>query len=125
MDVGAIVLIEAQRGNDESRSPSGVADSTAAAKFAGEALAFVDVLGRSVVEHTVGWLRSANVKCTSLIVHSDLATSLPVFRQACGDLSIRVAEQEARRRQRAPAVLLHRDNSIVQEPATPPQNPQH
>lgn len=34
-------------------------------------------------------------------------------------------EQEARRRQRAPAVLLHRDNSIVQEPASRPQNPQH
>lgn len=92
MDVGAIVLIEAQRGNDESRSPSGVADSTAAARFAGGAPAFVDVLGRSVLEHTVDRLRSANLKCTSLIVHSDLATSLPVFRQACGDLSIRVAD---------------------------------
>jgi Flp pilus assembly protein TadD len=33
-------------------------------------------------------------------------------------------DQEARRRQRAPAVLLHRDNSIVQEPISPPQNTQ-
>jgi Flp pilus assembly protein TadD len=31
-------------------------------------------------------------------------------------------EQEARRRQRAPAVLMRRDNSIVQEPVSPPQN---
>jgi Flp pilus assembly protein TadD len=31
-------------------------------------------------------------------------------------------EQETRRRQRAPAVLLRRDNSIVQEPVSPPQN---
>ncbi len=31
-------------------------------------------------------------------------------------------EQEARRRQRGPAVLLRRDSSIVQEPITPPQN---
>jgi Flp pilus assembly protein TadD len=33
-------------------------------------------------------------------------------------------EQEARRRQRAPAVLLRRDNSIVQEPISPPRNTQ-
>jgi Flp pilus assembly protein TadD len=31
-------------------------------------------------------------------------------------------EQETRRRQRAPAVLLRRDNSIVQESVSPPQN---
>jgi Flp pilus assembly protein TadD len=31
-------------------------------------------------------------------------------------------EQEARRRQRTPAVLLRRDNSVVQEPVSPPQN---
>lgn len=31
-------------------------------------------------------------------------------------------EQETRRHQRAPAVLLHRDNSIVEEPVSPPQN---
>jgi len=34
------------------------------------------------------------------------------------------AEREVRRRQRAPAVLLRRDNSVVQEPTSPPQNPQ-
>jgi len=34
------------------------------------------------------------------------------------------AEQEMRRRQRAPAVLLRRDNSVVQEPISPAQNPQ-
>jgi Flp pilus assembly protein TadD len=33
-------------------------------------------------------------------------------------------DQEARRRQRAPAVLLRRDNSIVQERVSPPQNTQ-
>jgi Flp pilus assembly protein TadD len=31
-------------------------------------------------------------------------------------------EREARRQQRAPAVLLRRDNSVVQEPSSPPQN---
>jgi len=35
------------------------------------------------------------------------------------------AEQEIRRRQRSPAVLLRRDNSVVQDPISPPQNPQH
>ncbi len=34
------------------------------------------------------------------------------------------SEQRARRRERAPAVLLRRDNSVVQEPSTPPQNNQ-
>jgi NDP-sugar pyrophosphorylase family protein len=91
VDVGAIVLVEAQSQIDESSSPSSVADFTAATSFAGEALSLVDVLGRTLVEHTIDRLRSAEVKITSLVVHPDIAQSIPAFRRPLGNLNICVA----------------------------------
>lgn len=90
MDVGAIVIVEAERRIDESPSPS-VAESNSETAFAGGTLSFIDLFGRSVLEHIIEKLLRAQVKLTSLIVRPELANSLPVFRGVSGDLTVRVA----------------------------------
>lgn len=92
MDVGAIVIVEAPSGIDESASEPSAAGLNSAALLAGEPLAFVDLLGRSLLEHTIDRLLSAHVKVKSLVVHPDVATSMPTFRRPLGNLSVRVAE---------------------------------
>lgn len=91
MDVGAIVIVEAERRNDESLSLS-VAELNSATVFAGGPLSFVDLFGRSVLEHVLERLLSEDVKLTSLIVHPSVAKSIPVFRGALGNITVRVAE---------------------------------
>ncbi len=92
VDVGAIVIVEEESRTDESPSPSSVADLTTAAPFAEGPIAFIDLLGRSVLEHTIERLRSMHVKVTSLIVPPHLATSIPVFRAPLGNVNVRVAD---------------------------------
>lgn len=93
MDVGAIVLVEAQSRSDESSSSSSkVADSNSVQTFAGESLAFVDVLGRSMLEHAIDRLLNAGVKLTSLVLDPEIASSIPVFRRPMGNLTLRVAD---------------------------------
>jgi hypothetical protein len=60
--------------------------------FAGEALAFTELLGRSVLEHTLDRLLAIDVKFISLVVHPDLATSIPAFRRPVENLAVRVAD---------------------------------
>ena len=52
MDVGAIVIVEAQRWIDESPSPS-VAELDSATVFAAGTFAFVDLLGRCLLERII------------------------------------------------------------------------
>ena len=92
MDVGAIVIVEAQGRTDESPSQSSVTEFSSATSFAGGTPAFIDLLGRSVLEHAIDRLLTAHVKFTSLIVHPDLAASIPVFRRPMGNLTMRVAD---------------------------------
>lgn len=92
MDVGAIVLVEVQSRTDQSSSSGKVVDSNSTTSFAGEPLAFVDVLGRSLLEHTVDRLLNAGVKRTSLVVDSDVASSVPAFRQLLENVAMRVAD---------------------------------
>jgi hypothetical protein len=91
VDVGAIVIVEAQGRTDESPSPR-VAELDSATPFSGEALAFVDLLGQSLLEHIIEHLLRAHVKLTSLIVHPELADVIPVFRGALGNLTVHVAD---------------------------------
>jgi hypothetical protein len=90
VDVGAIVIVDTERRIDESPSPS-VAELNSAIAFGGT-LAFVDLFGRSLLEHLIERLVRAHVKLTSLIVHPELATSIPVFRGGLGNLTVRVAD---------------------------------
>jgi NDP-sugar pyrophosphorylase family protein len=92
VDVGAIVLVEVQSRTDQSSSSGKVVDSNCKTFFAGEPLAFVDVLGRSLLEHSVERLLNAGVKLTSLVVDRDIASSMPAFRHPLGKASVRVAE---------------------------------
>jgi hypothetical protein len=92
VDVGAIVIVEAQGWTDESPSQSKMAELSSATSFAGGTPAFIDLLGRSLLEHTIDRLLTAHVKFTSLIVHPDVAASIPVFRCPMGNLTMRVAD---------------------------------
>jgi hypothetical protein len=91
VDVGAIVIVEGQRRIDGSFSPS-VAELDSATAFARGKLAFVDLLGRSLLEHIFEQLLRAPVKLTSLVVQPELASSMPTFRGALGNLTVRVAD---------------------------------
>jgi carbonic anhydrase/acetyltransferase-like protein (isoleucine patch superfamily) len=91
VDVGAIVIVDADRRTDESPSLS-IAELNSATAFAGGTLSFIDLLGRSVLEHIIETLLRAQVNLTSLIVHPDVGDSIPVFRDALKDLTVRVAE---------------------------------
>jgi NDP-sugar pyrophosphorylase family protein len=92
VDVGAIVIVEGQSCTIESPSQSSVADLNSATPLAGGVLAFVELLGRSLLEHTIDRLHREHVKLTSLIVHPDLAASMPLFRRRLGDVTVRVAD---------------------------------
>lgn len=91
MDVGAIVIVEPERRTNESPSLS-VAELNSATALAGGMLSFADLLGRSVLEHVIERLLRAHVKLTSLIVHPELATAIPVFRSALGNLKLHLAD---------------------------------
>jgi NDP-sugar pyrophosphorylase family protein len=92
VDVGAIVIVDAPGRYDENSSESSVVDPNFTTSFAGEALAFADLLGRSVLEHTIDRLRAVDVKLISLVVHSDLAASIPAFRRPLENPAMRVAD---------------------------------
>ncbi len=92
MDVGAIVIVETEGGYDENSSQSSVVDANSTTPFAGEALAFAELLGRSVLEHILDRLLAIDVKLISLVVQSDLATSIPAFRHPPENLAVRVAD---------------------------------
>lgn len=92
VDVGAIVIVEAPSRTDESPSPSSVAGSTIPGPFAEGMLPFIELLGRSLVEHAIDHLRTAGVTVTSLIVPPDLATSIPNFRSPLGNVNVRVTD---------------------------------
>jgi len=92
VDVGAIVLVEAQSKTDESSSQSSVADFNHATSFAGEALFLVDVLGRTLLEHIVDRLLRAEVKVASLVVHPDVAKSIPPFHDSLANLNVCVTD---------------------------------
>jgi carbonic anhydrase/acetyltransferase-like protein (isoleucine patch superfamily) len=91
VDVGAIVIVEAERRIDESPSPS-IAEFSSATAFAGGTLSFIDLFGRSVLEHIIEKLLRLHVKLTSVIVPPELASSIPIFRGALGDLTVHVAD---------------------------------
>jgi hypothetical protein len=63
-----------------------------ATALAGGMFAFVDLLGRSLLEHILERLLRAHVKLTSLIVHPELASAIPVLRGALGNLTVRLAD---------------------------------
>jgi NDP-sugar pyrophosphorylase family protein len=92
VDVGAIVIVEAEGQYDESSSQSSVVDRNPTTSFAGEILPFTELLGRSVLEHTIDRLRAVEVKVISLVVHSGLATSIPAFYRPLENLALRVAD---------------------------------
>ncbi len=92
MDVGAIVIVEAQSGTDENSSPSSAADLSSAPRLGEGTLAFLDVLGQSLLEHAIDRLLAVQAKLTSLIVHSDVAPSMPSFRRPPENLAVRVTD---------------------------------
>jgi Flp pilus assembly protein TadD len=70
--------------------------------------------------------RAGAANMTVGLATSSSAEGLKLF-QVAGNSDTKVgssltAERDVRRRQRAPVVLMRRDNTIVEEPASPPQN---
>ena len=93
VEVGAIVIVEAHSWSDKSPSRSSATEIDGARRFVEGPLAFVDLLGRSLLELTIERLIAANVKVTSLIIHPEVVAQMPVFRGAFGNLSVRVADE--------------------------------
>jgi NDP-sugar pyrophosphorylase family protein len=91
VEVGAIIIVETESRSNESPSQSRAVDANAA-QFVEGPLAFVDVLGRSLLEHTVEQLIHAGVKTPSLVVQPEAAGHIPVFRGPFGDVNVRVAD---------------------------------
>jgi carbonic anhydrase/acetyltransferase-like protein (isoleucine patch superfamily) len=92
VDVGAIVIVEAKGRYDENSSQCSVVDANSTMSFAGETLAFAELLGRSVLEQTLDRLLAIDVKFISLVVHSDLAAAMPAFRRPLENLAVRIAD---------------------------------
>lgn len=90
MDVGAIVIVEAESGGVDGSPdlsvqnvPAGLADGP---------LSFLDLLGQSMLERTVEYFSAAQAKATSLLVDKGMLPCLPGFRSPIASLTVRVAE---------------------------------
>jgi len=71
-------------------------------------------------------IKAADAHAVVTLATRQSAQGLPLFQVADSGTSAvanqLTLEREARRRERAPAVLLRRDNTVVQEPSITPQN---
>jgi hypothetical protein len=91
VEVGAIVIVEAESpGVDRSAEFEG---SDLACRFADGPLCFLDLLGESVLERKIEQFLAAQLRATTLLVHTNLLPSMPSFRHEMPYLNVEVTNE--------------------------------
>lgn len=96
MEVGAIIILEAEWGNADGSAPrasgkDGVGRQSGLGGFLRGPIEFVELLGQSLLERTVQQFCDANFK-TTLVLHPKALGVTPQFRRVPEDLKVVVAE---------------------------------